>query len=207
MSKEALINEPSNLINEYPKLSRTIIFKPLIFYYSKTGTTAKIAEIVLPTIKAESRKLVEPIDWRDRLKIRRYSHVEEEVKKANTIIFEFDPIILLTPIWKGKPPSSMMEFLEQIDLKGKRVILGLVGSNETNPKAVEKLRRKAEERGCIFIETIYLRGVITGHSWIDLAEEDFIRESAKLVEKVLAVSDFEMKYLPSLNTIASRANE
>ena len=171
-------------------MSHETTLKPLIFYYSKTGTTAKIAEIVLPTIKAESRRLVEPMDWRDRLKIRRYSHVEEEVKKANAIIVEFDPIILLTPIWKGKPSSSMMEFLEQIDLKGKRVILGLVGSEETNPKAVEKLRRKAEERGCIFIETIYLRDVITGPSWIDLAEEDFMREAANLTELVFAVSEF-----------------
>ena len=171
-------------------MSRAIILKPLIIYYSKTGTTARIAEIVLPTIKAESRRLVEPEDWRDRLKIRRYSHVEEEVKKAKAIIVEFDPIIFLTPIWKGKLPSSMMEFLEQIDLKGKRVILGLVGSNETNPKAVNRLRRKAEERGCSFIETIYLRGVITGPDWIDLAEEDFIREAANLAELVFAVSEF-----------------
>lgn len=190
MFKEVLIKEASSLISENPKLSRAIILKPLIFYYSKTGTEAKIAEIVLPTIKAESRRLVEPEDWRDRLKIRRYSHVEEEVKKANTIIVEFDPIILLTHIYKGKSPSSMMEFLEQINLKGKRVILGLVGSNETNPKIVEKLRRKAEERGCRFIETIYLRGVITGPRWIDLAAEDFTREASRLAELVFAVSEF-----------------
>jgi NAD(P)H-dependent FMN reductase len=79
-------------------LSSTVILQPLIFYYSKTGTTAKIAEIVLPTIKAESRKIVEPGDWRDKLRIRRYSPAEEEVKKANAAIAEFDPIILLTPI-------------------------------------------------------------------------------------------------------------
>jgi len=42
----------------------------------KTGITAKIAEIVLPTIKAESRKIVDPGDWRDKLRIRRYSHTE-----------------------------------------------------------------------------------------------------------------------------------
>ncbi len=46
-------------------------FTTLIFYYSKTGKTAKIAEIVLPTIKAESRKIVEPGDWWDKLRIRR----------------------------------------------------------------------------------------------------------------------------------------
>ncbi len=67
----------------------------------------------------------------------------------------------------------MIEFLEQIDLRGKRVILGLVGADETNPKAVDKLRSKVVERGSRFVTTIYLRGVITGPDWIDLGEEDF----------------------------------
>jgi hypothetical protein len=170
-------------------LSSTIILQPLIFYYSKTGRTAKIAEIVLPTIKAESRKIVEPGDWRDKLRIKRYSHAEQELKKANAAIVEFDPIILLTAISKGKPPSSMIEFLEQINLRGKRVILGLVGAEETNPKAVDKLRSKVMERGSRFLTTIYLRGVITGPDWIDLGEEDFTREAAKLAELVFTVSE------------------
>lgn len=170
-------------------MSNTIMLQPLIFYYSKTGTTARIAEIVLPTIKAESRKIVEPGDWRDKLKIRRYSHAEEEVKKANAAIVEFDPIILLTAVSKGKPPSSMIEFLEQIDLRGKRVILGLVGTEGTNPKAVDKLRSKVVERGSRFVTTIYLRGVITGPDWIDLGEEDFTREAANLAELVFTLSE------------------
>jgi flavodoxin len=167
-----------------------MILKPLIIYYSKTGTTAKIAEIVLPTINAESRRLNEPKDWRDMLQIRRYYRKEDEDIEIDTNVNEFDPIILLTPIWDGKPTLSMIEFLEKIDLKGKRVVLGLVGANETDPEALEKLRRKAMERGCSFIETIYLMEVLPGHDWIDLDEEDFVREAAKLVEKVFAVSNF-----------------
>ena len=167
-----------------------MVLKPLIIYYTKTGTTAKIAEIILPTIKAESRRLVEPNDWRDMFQHKRYSQQDDDVKVPFTTLEGFNPIILLTPVWEGRPTLAMMDFLEKIDLKGKQVILGLVGANETNPEAVEKLRRRAEERGCSFIETIYLRGVITGPDWIDLAEEDFIREAAKLVEAVFAVSEY-----------------
>jgi hypothetical protein len=67
--------------------------------------------------------------------------------------------------------------------------LGLVGADETNPEAVDKLRRKVMERGSKFITTIYLRGVITGPEWIDLGEEDFAREAAKLAELVFSVSE------------------
>jgi flavodoxin len=163
--------------------------KPLIIYYSKTGTTAKIVEIVLNIIKAESRRLGEPKGWRGRLPLRRYARKDSAVE-LDAAIVKFDPIILLTPIWKGKPTQAMIEFLEKIDLKGKRVVLGLVGANATNPKALEKLRRKAMERGCNFIETIYLKGVLPGRDWTDLKEEDYIREANRLAEKVLAVGEF-----------------
>jgi flavodoxin len=164
--------------------------KPLIIYYSKTGTTAKIAEIVLPIIKAEGRRLSEPRGWRGRLKLGLYSRIVDDVKEPESILDEFDPIILLTPVWRGKPTPVMIEFLEKIDLSGKRVLLGLVGANETNPNALEKLRRKAMERGCNFIETIYLRGVLPGRDWTDLKEEDYLREATRLAEKVFAVSGF-----------------
>jgi hypothetical protein len=83
--------------------------------------------------------------------------------------------------------QSSIEFLERVDLGGKRVVLGLVGANETNPDALEKLRRKAMERGCSFIETIHLRGVPPGHDWTDLKEEDYHREATRLAEKVSAL--------------------
>ncbi len=166
-----------------------MISKPLIIYYSKTGTTAKIVEIVLPIINAESRRIGEPKGWRGRLPIRRYARKDSGVE-LDGIVVKFDPIILLTPIWKGKPTQAMIELLSKIDLKGKRVVLGLVGANATNPKALEKLRRKAMERGCNFIETIYLKGVLPGRDWTDLKEEDYLREANRLAEKVLAVSEF-----------------
>jgi flavodoxin len=167
-----------------------MISKPLIIYYSKTGTTAKIVEIVQPMIKAESRRLGEPKGWSSKLRLGNYFRKDRMINEPDAIIGEFDPIILLTPIWNGEPTSAMIEFLEKINLKDKRVVLGLVGKNETNPKALEKLRRKAMERGCNFIETIYLKGVLPGRDWSDLKEEDYLREATRLADKVSAVSGF-----------------
>jgi flavodoxin len=166
-----------------------MISKPLIIYYSKTGTTARIVEIVLHIIKAEVRRLGEPKGWRGRFNLERFSRGVSD-NKPETFIGEFDPIILLTPVWRGKPTAAMVEFLEKIDLKGKRVVIGLVGANETNPNALEKLRLKVMERGCNFVETIYLRGVLPGGDWSDLNEGDYFREASKLAEKVSAVREF-----------------
>jgi len=164
--------------------------KPLIIYYSKTGTTAKIVEAVLPLTKAEIRRLGEPKGLKGRFKLGGYFRRNDEAKEPDVLIDEFDPIILMTPVWGGKPTLAMTEFLEGVDLKGKRVVLGLVGANETNPNALEKLRRKAMERGCTFIETIYLRGVLPGRDWNDLKEEDYLREATRLAEKISAVSEY-----------------
>jgi flavodoxin len=160
--------------------------KPLIIYYSKTGTTAKIVEILQQTIKAETRRLGEPGNLMDKLK-----HLTQNNAREYSInIDEFDSIILLTPIWKGNPTPAMTEYLEKTSLKNKKVIIGLVGANKENPHALEKLRRKAIEKGCIFIETLYLRGVPPGRDWSDLKEEDYHRESGKLVERIIIVKEY-----------------
>jgi flavodoxin len=164
--------------------------KPLIVYYSKTGTTAKIVKLVLPTIKAEIRKLEETSKFWRRIRFGRNSQKEGVVEDNDLSIGEFDPIILLTPVWNGKPTPAMNEFLEKVDLKGKRVVLGLVGANETNPDALERLRRKAIDSGSIFIETIYLRGVTPGRDWSELKEEDYIREAFRLAEKFSGAQEF-----------------
>jgi hypothetical protein len=45
------------------------------------------------------------------------------------------------------------------------------------------------ERGSRYVTTIYLREVITGPDWIDLDEEDFTREAARLAELVFTISE------------------
>ena len=164
--------------------------KPLVIYYSRTETTAKIVETVLPTINGEARRLGEPSSWMGKLIQSLNKGKDNPIVGPLSNLEGFDPIILLTPIWKGKPTPAMTEFLDGVDLHGKKVVLGLVGANATNPDALQKLHRRAIERGCIFIETIYLRGVPPGRDWSSLGDEDYRREAAKLAEKVFAAQGF-----------------
>jgi len=160
---------------------------PLIIYYSKTGTTAKIVDVLQQKIKTETRRLAEPTNLFDKIR-----HIAKNTASKSDISLDgFDPIILLTPIWRGNPTPAMIEYLEKTSLKNKRVILGLVGANQTNPQALEKLRRKAIEKGCTFIETLYLRGVPPGRDWSDLKEEDYFREATKLAERISIVQDYK----------------
>ena len=80
--------------------------------------------------------------------------------------------------------------MENIDLRGKRVVFGLVGANQKNPDALVKLRTIAMREGCSFIDDIELRGVKPGQNWFDLKEEDYVREANRLAEKVIDVQKF-----------------
>ena len=82
------------------------------------------------------------------------------------------------------------QYLNKVDLKGKRVIFGLVGANQTNLKALDKLRNIAINKGCIFIDDIFLQGVKPGQQWSDIVEEDYMKEANRLAEKVTAVRGF-----------------
>jgi len=164
--------------------------KPLIVYYSKTGTTAKIAEITTKIIRAEVRGLRESRTFLDKIRFRQEFSKESVSKNIDFNVKEFDPIIFLTPIWNGNPAPAIDRLLEKVNLKGKRVVFGLVGANQTNAKALGKLRNKAILRGCIFIDDIYLRGVKPGQNWSDLTEEDYVREANRLADKVYAVQGF-----------------
>jgi flavodoxin len=162
--------------------------KPLIIYYSKTGTTAKIAEITKIIINAESRRLKEPLTFIERIIAKRRS--VKDGKSTNWVVKEFDPIILLTPIWNGKPSPAIEQFIDSVNLKGKRVIFGLVGANQTNLQALDKLRQKAARKGSSFLDDIYLKGVKPGQTWSDLKEEDYVREANRLAKKVYASLEF-----------------
>ncbi len=167
-------------------------FRPLIVFYSKTGTTAKIVEMVLPQIKGESMRLSEPGNQFLKLFGFLNKKKNEYFIESNFKLDEYDPIILLTPIWKGNPSPAMIHFLDRIDLNGKKVVLGFVGANAENPKAYWKLHRKVVQKGSIFVETIYLRGVTPSRDWSSLSEEDYRREANRLAEKVVIAQAFKM---------------
>jgi len=141
-------------------------------------------------IECEGRRLEEPKTFLEKIRSRQISPKESVSKNNDFTIKEFDPIIFLTPIWNGYPAPVIDRLLDKINLKGKRVLFGLVGANQTNVKALERLRVKAINRGCIFIDDVYLRGVKQGQNWSDIMEEDYVREVNRLAEKVSAVQGF-----------------
>ncbi len=155
-------------------------------YYSNMGTTAKIAAAV---IKATCATGWELIDTKKRTSIPARALVamlgmSTKLKDPNYSVEGFDAVVLMTPIWAGNPTPAMNTFLKKVDLKGKRVIIGLVGAADENPKAAEKMKQKVEGKGGKIIDVVYLKGISLKESGESLTEEHVARESEKIGSKL-----------------------
>ena len=107
--------------------------KPLVIYFSATGTTKGKAEILAMVLGADLREIVPAerytaadLDWHDK---KSRSSVEMADKSSRPAIAEtvgnmaeYDTVFLGFPIWWYIAPTIVNTFLEAHDLAGKRVV-------------------------------------------------------------------------------------
>ena len=107
--------------------------KKLVAYFSASGTTKKVAQMIAEEAKADLFE-IEPkvpytkpdLDWMNK---KSRSSVEMSDKKYRPAIMKkemdmssYDEILLGFPIWWYVAPTIINTFLEQYDLKGKKVV-------------------------------------------------------------------------------------
>ena len=123
--------------------------KKLIAYFSASGTTKKVAEMIseaagadLYEIKPKELYTKADLDWMNK---KSRSSVEMSDKKlrpelddSNAHIENYDEIVLGFPIWWYIAPTIINTFLESYDLRGKTIIpfatSGGSGMGKTNEK-------------------------------------------------------------------------
>ena len=108
--------------------------KRLVAYFSASGTTRKVAEMIASAADADMYEIVpkQPyskadLNWMDK---KSRSSVEMSDKKSRPEIIDtdvsinmYDEIILGFPIWWYVAPTIINTFLESFDFTGKRIIL------------------------------------------------------------------------------------
>ena len=107
--------------------------KPLVVYFSATGTTKGKAEILAKVLGADLKEIVPAerytaadLDWHDK---KSRSSVEMADKSSRPAIAEtvgnmaeYDTVFLGFPIWWYVAPTIINTFLESYDLTGKTII-------------------------------------------------------------------------------------
>lgn len=104
--------------------------KILVVYYSYTGNTRKIADLI-----KENRNDVDLLEIKTiKPYSKDYNHVvnqgqnevesgyKPEIEDINLDIDKYDTIVLGTPVWWYTIASAMLTFLNKYDLKNKKVV-------------------------------------------------------------------------------------
>ena len=118
--------------------------KILIVYYSRkgenwwdgttrvlqTGNTARMARVIQRTIGGDLYEIETvkpyPADYRETTKVARDELAKEArpaIKKPLPDFSAYRAVLIGHPIWWGKMPRAVMNFIEQADLAGKKVVM------------------------------------------------------------------------------------
>ena len=130
--------------------------KKLVAFFSASGTTRKIAEMIAQAVEADLYEIMpkQPyskadLNWMDK---KSRSSVEMSDKKyrpeiadANAHIDEYDEIILGFPIWWYVAPTIINTFLESYDFSGKKIILFATSGGSGFGNTVSELKPSAPD--------------------------------------------------------------
>jgi flavodoxin len=119
--------------------------KTLIIYYSQTGVTDKVVNIITESIPADVLKLepTEELPHEEKALIEvmtphwKNKTTSLPVKNAPPDVSSYDLIIFGGPVWFSRPALPVLGFLEKMDFQGKPV--AIFGSSGSGPGAALKI--------------------------------------------------------------------
>ena len=135
--------------------------KRLVAYFSVSGTTRKVAEMIASAADADMYEIVpkQPyskadLNWMDK---KSRSSVEmsdknyrPEITDTDAHIGMYDEIILGFPIWWYVAPTIINTFLENYDFSGKKIVLFATSGGSGFGNTVRELKPSAPN--AVFVE-------------------------------------------------------
>ena len=129
--------------------------KKLVAYFSASGTTKKVAEMIASAAEADLYEIVPKqayskadLNWMDK---KSRSSVEmsdkkyrPEIKDTDAHIERYDEIILGFPIWWYVAPTIINTFLESYDFSDKKIVLFATSGGSGFGNTVRELKPSAE---------------------------------------------------------------
>ena len=154
--------------------------KKLVAYFSASGVTAKVADMLADTIGADIHEICPKVpytkadlNWMNK-KSRSSIEMNDkslrpEIAESNVRIDDYDVIFLGFPIWWYVAPTIINTFLESADFSGKKIILFATSGGSKFGKTVEELKISVPE-SCEIIEGKLLNGrqsISSIKMWVD----------------------------------------
>lgn len=154
--------------------------KKLVAYFSATGTTARVADMLADAIGANLYE-IEPtvsytqadLNWMDKKSRSSIEMSDKSFRPAiidkDVNIAEYDEVFVGFPIWWYVAPTIINTFLEKYDFSGKRIVLFATSGGSGFGDTMAELKSSVSETAEI-IEGGLLNGQQTYQSltkWVD----------------------------------------
>ena len=142
--------------------------KKLVAYFSASGVTAKVSDILADAVGADIYEICPEVpytkadlNWMDK-KSRSTIEMNDRTSRPaiadkNAKVEQYDTIFLGFPIWWYRAPSIINTFLESYNFSGKKIILFATSGGSKFGKTVEELKVSVPAT-CEIIEGKLLNG-------------------------------------------------
>ena len=125
--------------------------KKLVAYFSASGVTAKVADMLADAVGADIHEIrpknpytKADLNWmnkKSRSSIEMNDKtIRPEIAESNIQIDDYDVIFLGFPIWWYVAPTIINTFLEKYDFSGKKIILFATSGGSKFGETVEELK-------------------------------------------------------------------
>lgn len=136
--------------------------KTLIAYYSQTGSTEVISQVLAYHLKADMVR-IQDVKPREGFKNRLVSTFDAfrenktEIYPPSLNLNDYDLIYIGTPVWAGKPTPAILTIIDSCDLRGKDVILFATMSSKGGATTIERMEEKVRARGGRVVESFTVK--------------------------------------------------
>jgi len=125
--------------------------RKLVAYFSVTGVTAKVAELIADAAGADIYQIqpevpytAADLNWMDKNSRSSIEMNDKKIRpamvKRNLQVEDYDVVFLGFPIWWYVAPTIINTFLESFDFAGKKIILFATSGGSGFGKTVEELK-------------------------------------------------------------------
>lgn len=154
--------------------------KKLVAYFSASGVTAKVADMLADAVGADIYEIRPEVpytkadlNWMDKKSRSTIEMNDKTIRPAiadkDAKIDQYDTIFIGFPIWWYVAPTIINTFLESYDFTGKKIILFATSGGSNFGKTVEELKVSVSA-SCEIIEGQLLNGkqtIPSIRSWTD----------------------------------------
>ncbi len=141
--------------------------KTLVVFYSRTGTTKKVAEMITSKLNADTEEIISIknrsgiwgylVSGREAMK-----EIPAEIQPTQKNPAEYDTVIVGTPIWGGKMSSPVRAYLINHKNEFKKIALFCTAGGSTGEKALKTMKDICSKETAAFL-VLKTKEVVSGN--------------------------------------------